>query len=248
MQAIKDFYYKHIYAVIGTLTFHFVLVLFMLLQGVPEKHVYAEAAIEIDLQMLEELLKESPKQEEVQAKSEQQSARPSAKTNQGSKVGAEQNNSYRSQAKDAYFDEEFAKEVAEAQALAADVSNQLNKETKAQEEYAMPEETTEGMQPEEISNTVYSGESNIHYELDKRYHRRLPIPVYLAKGGGRVEVNIWVNNAGKVVKAEIKSVSNLQDPLLSDYALQAAQRSLFNKDASASNPQQGIITYLFVAQ
>ena len=75
------------------------------------------------------------------------------------------------------------------------MNKQLSKEVKDIEEFAMPEETTEGMHPDSIKNTIYSGESNIHYFLEDRYHRRLPIPVYLAQGGGLVVVDIVVKSA-----------------------------------------------------
>ncbi|MFV0366290.1 MAG: energy transducer TonB [Mangrovibacterium sp.] len=201
------------------------------------------------MQMLTEWQKELKPKEETKAESKQQQpSTASAKTNQASRDGGEQTEAASSKVKDPFFDKSFEQELAEARALAADVTSQLGKKTKAQEEYAMPEESTDGMKPEEISNTVYSGESNIHYDLKNRYHRRMPIPVYLAKGGGRVVVSIWVNTSGKVVKAEIKSIENANDSLLAEYALQAAKRMLFNKDDAAPNLQQGYISYLFVAQ
>ncbi|MFV0555198.1 MAG: energy transducer TonB [Mangrovibacterium sp.] len=246
MQQIIDFYYKHIYAVIGTLLFHIFLFVAMLVYAVPERQTYVEPEMLIDMELLEKVLMQQEQQEVQEAQA--LSASPSASTNRASRVGKKSDAKQVAQAKDPFFDEAFAREMAEARALAADVSSQLDKKTKAQEEYAMPEENTDGMNPEDISNNIYSGESNIYYELGNRYHRRLPIPVYLAKGGGRVVVNIWVNNSGKVVKAEIKSVENAHDPMLADYALQAAQRTRFNADDAAPNPQQGYISYLFVAQ
>ncbi len=250
MEKIKNFYYKHIYAVIGTLLFHIVLVMSMLIHEVQGKQAYIEPEILIDMRMLDELMKEPEVQEEPEPLEEQsaESASAAAKTNRASNMGADRTEAKMSKSKDPFFDEAFQQEVAEARALAADVSSQLGKKTKSVAEYAMPEENTDGMNPEDISNTIYSGESNIQYDLKNRYHRRLPIPVYLAKAGGKVVVNIWVNNAGKVVKAEIKSVANSEDPFLTEYALQASQRTVFNKDNAAPNPQQGTITYVFVAQ
>ena len=112
----------------------------------------------------------------------------------------------------------------------------------------MPEETTEGMDPDSIKNTIYSGESNIHYFLENRYHLRLPIPVYLAQGGGLVVVDIVVNRRGKVIQADVKNSGDLKDPMLEIYARQAAQRTVFNTDESAPAQQKGTISYTFVAQ
>ena len=112
----------------------------------------------------------------------------------------------------------------------------------------MPEAITEGQNPDSIKNTIYSGKSNIHYFLENRFHVRLPIPVFLARGGGLITIDIQVNRAGEVIKAEARPSSNISDPMLPVYATQAAARTIFNSDPKAPIIQRGTITYRFVAQ
>jgi hypothetical protein len=76
----------------------------------------------------------------------------------------------------------------------------------------------------------------------------LPIPVYLAKTGGEVKVDIQVDQLGRVIKAEAKPNQNSSDPSLKDYATMAAERTVFNADRKAPAVQKGSITYKFVSQ
>jgi hypothetical protein len=112
----------------------------------------------------------------------------------------------------------------------------------------MPVQTTEGMNPDSIKNVIYTGESNIVYYLENRYHVRLPIPVYLAQGGGLVVVDIAVNRQGQVIQAEPRSNPAIRDEQIYLYAKAAASRTIFNTDPSAPESQKGTIHYTFIAQ
>jgi hypothetical protein len=149
---------------------------------------------------------------------------------------------------DKFFDDSYRKDIEEAQKVVADVNKQLSKKIPPVKPFTMPEATTGGQNPDSIKNVIYSGKSNIHYFLPNRYHVRLPIPVYLARGGGEITVNIQVNREGKVVRAEAGTIQNINDPMLPTYAVQAAERTVFNSDSKAPAIQQGTITYHFVAQ
>jgi len=150
--------------------------------------------------------------------------------------------------KDKFFNASYRRGVEEAQKMVVDVNKQLSKKSPAAKKIKMPEATTEGQNPDSIKNTIYSGKSNIHYFLEKRHHIRLPIPVYLAKGGGIIQVDIQVDRTGKVIKAEARTTTNIYDPMLPSYAIQAAELTLFNSDKNAPSIQKGTITYQFVAQ
>ncbi len=147
-----------------------------------------------------------------------------------------------------FFDEEYLKELQDAQKLVSDVNSQLAKEKVNWEDIKMPEQSTEGMHPDSISNTIYTGESNIVYYLENRYHRRLPIPVYLSLGGGKIIVDITVNRQGTVIQAEPRKSPGIRDEQLYLYAQAAASRTVFNAEPSAPEPQKGTIHYTFVAQ
>ncbi len=150
--------------------------------------------------------------------------------------------------KDGFFDDDYRQEVESARKLSKDVNQQLSKEIPGLDDIPMPVDVTEGRQKEEISHVVYSGESNVEYHLGTRYHLRLPIPVYLAKGGGVVTVDIAVNREGKVIAATPRLTSAVIDEPMVQYARAAALKSVFNPDPSAPVNQQGTIKYTFVAQ
>jgi hypothetical protein len=149
---------------------------------------------------------------------------------------------------DPFFDREYAKEVAAAKQLASDVNKNLAKKIPVIGDIPMPVANTEGMTREEAKRSSFKGKSNIHYILGNRYHLQLPIPVYLALGGGEVVVEIIVNRNGEVLQATPRETANISDPTILAYAKQAAEKTIFNPDNSAPEKERGTISYLFVAQ
>jgi len=250
MLNVKKIYHENIYGVMGTLIFHILLVGGLLLSElnlnvkIPEK----EESILLDmippqekeklpeLKPIDELDKNSGVE---QAHQRMQSA--------GSNLGVNDapNNAKR---KDRFFDASYERDIEDAKKMVADVNKQLSKRIPKVEHQRMVEVTTEGQNPDSIKNVIYSGKSNIHYSLKDRYHVRLPIPVYLAKGGGVVTVDIQVDRSGNVIKAVVNSTKNIADPMLPEYALQAAGGTVFNEKLDAPSVQKGTITYHFVPQ
>ncbi|WP_163717950.1 energy transducer TonB family protein [Mangrovibacterium lignilyticum] len=243
MQRIKKLYHDNIYGIIGTLAFHVLLFVAILLANVKIEGEVKEEEIIIDFSSIEEL----PEIEKVEKPMQEDENTPSASLDNPSASMSNRAVNDAAQ-KDPFFDEDYQREIAEAQKLVTNVNKQLSKEIPEMKKFEMPEQTTEGMDPEKISNTVYSGESNIHYNLENRYHVRLPIPVYLAKGGGKITVDIWVSPSGKVIKAQLQPHAQISDPMLPEYALQAALRTVFDAKADSPSPQKGTISYTFVAQ
>jgi len=247
MKKLKKIYRDNIYGIMGTLIFHILLVGGFLLSEVKLKGEVKEEPVVIEFADTEEKIQEVPEQEKQQQDQEdentpandQVSERTTGKSNQAVNDAPH---------KDPFFNKEYKEEIAAAQKLVSDVNNQLSKKIPDIKEFEMPEETTEGMNPDSIKNTIYSGESNIHYFLKDRYHVRLPVPVYLAQGGGKVTVDIWVSPEGIVIKAEVRDNPQIRDPMLPVYAHQAALHTVFNTDQAASSPQRGTITYTFVPQ
>lgn len=89
--------------------------------------------------------------------------------------------------------------------------------------------------------------ATVEYDLAGREGRSLPAPAYRCKGQGVVVVAIEVNPDGQVVSAEIIS-STASTECLEEEALRYANRSTFNKSASAERKQKGKLTYRFIAQ
>lgn len=246
MKKLREIYKRNIYGVMGTLVFHILLLSAFLLAEVDMKGNVKEE--ELLIEFPEELLNEPELQEEeLQQEDEMTPNDPSSdysepenrRSNMASKQIMES---------EEFFDEEYTKEVEAARRLSQNVRNQLSKETVDLEDLEMPVETTEGMDPDSVKNVIYAGESNITYYLDNRYHLRLPVPVYLAQGGGKVIVDIVVNRQGKVVEAEPRKNSSVRDEQIFLYAKAAALRTIFNADAQAPDLQKGTIHYTFVSQ
>lgn len=149
---------------------------------------------------------------------------------------------------DKFFDASYKHDIEEAKKLVSDVDKQLSKKIAPVKKYEMPVASSEGQNPDSVKNVIYSGKSNIHYFLQNRHHITLPIPVYLARGGGTIIVDIQVDRSGRVVKAEARPAKNTKDPLLPEYAVQAAEETVFNSAPNATAIQKGTITYTFVAQ
>jgi hypothetical protein len=229
----------------GTLVFHILLVSLFLLAEVDMKGTVQE----------EELLIEFPDfvpEPEIPDQIDQQEGEPipneaaaplsqmqSSRTNVASNRLAQP---------EEFFDEDYLREVEAARQLVADVNNQLSKETVSLDDIKMPVQTTEGMDPETIENVIYTGESNIVYYLENRYHLRLPIPVYLSQSGGTVIVDITVNRQGQVTQADPRPNPAIRDEQIYLYAKAAASRTVFNADPSAPDPQRGTIHYTFIPQ
>jgi len=245
MQNIKKLYRKNIYGVMGTLIFHIGLVsIFLIAELKTRDKIDAEEAILLEFTAPEEKTTEpEPDQEKIQKINE--SFGQSLKNMRSSGSNQAVNDAAKN---DKFFDASYRRDIEEAENLVSDVKKQLSKKTVAAKKFEMPEATTANEDPDSIKNVIYSGKSNIHYFLENRFHIRLPIPVYLAKGGGTIIVDIQVNRSGKVVKAEARPANNINDPMLPAYATQAAERTVFNSESKAPEIQRGTITYKFVAQ
>lgn len=227
----------------GTLLFHILLIAAFLLAEVDMKGNIKEEPLVIEFP-------ETVQEEEIQLEKNQETVATENDnvnnlTNAASNKLALKNNTTST---DKFFDDDYLKEVNAAKNLVSDVNNQLAKEKIKIEDIKMPVETTEGMSRDSIKNIIYSGESNIVYYLENRYHVSLPIPVYLAKGGGKVIIEIYVDRRGRVVDAKLAPGQNIRDEQIIIYAQSAALKTLFNADPNAPAKQKGTIHYNFIAQ
>lgn len=73
-------------------------------------------------------------------------------------------------------------------------------------------------------------------------------PQYMCRGGATVLVNIKIDQAGKVIGAEIDGQSLAQDDCFKQAARRGALRTRFNRDMSAEKVQSGQIIYTFIPQ
>lgn len=245
MRSIKELYKDNIYGVMGTLIFHILVITGFWISEL-NYSIKAEKEEVILLDMLTPPLTEKEDVKEI-TKSQDQSNQNTQTSNKNLNMGTNHgvNDALK---KDKFFDDAYKRDIEDAEKMVAKVNKQLSKKVPQTTQYAMPEVVTEGQDRDSIKNTIYSGKSNIHYYLENRFHVRLPIPVFLAKSGGLITVDIQVDRSGRVTKAEARPANNINDPMLPVYATQAAERTIFNNDNKAPAIQRGTITYRFVAQ
>ncbi|HNZ68186.1 MAG: energy transducer TonB [Prolixibacteraceae bacterium] len=238
--------YKHnIYGIMGTLLFHIMLVGFFLIADMDlmDEMREREIMVEIPLEMMD--AEELDFRQNIQGQEIPEDRFSSVNMLSGVSNRPSNRNA---PSRDRFFDDHYNREVEDAKRLAEDVNRQLSREIPDIGSISMPEDVTEGKEKEQISNIVYSGESNVEYHLENRYHLRLPIPVYLARGGGVVTVDITVNRDGRVVSVTPRSNPPVLDEQIYVYARAAAQKSVFNPDPAAPAIQQGTIRYTFMPQ
>lgn len=232
MNRLKATYLKHRNGIIITLIFHIIVFALLNISQFRKKMHFEETAILFEFPF-EQIIE--PTQEH-----EQQGDAP---------INPQQTNlaSNRAFQNNQQSDPALDRELEQARELLKDVSKQLSKEIPTVDNLKMPVKTSAGMDPDSIMKQQYSGDSNVEYYLENRYHLQLPIPVYLAQTGGTVQVNIVVDASGRVIIAEPVINGNITDQLLS-YAKTAALRTRFNQLNNSNIKQNGYIIYRFVAQ
>ncbi len=87
----------------------------------------------------------------------------------------------------------------------------------------------------------------IEYSLGNRENVYMKNPAYRCEGGATVVVDITVNRNGRVIDASVSKASSASS-CFAEMALDAAQSSRFNVDASAPEKEKGTITYIFIPQ
>jgi len=243
---IGKIYRRNIYAVMGTLVFHILIVLAFILADVNMKGSVNEEELLIEFpDNLPEIEEEELEEEINDEREDLGQENLNDRTNVASNRLATENITTST---DDFFDDDYLKEVEAAKQLVSDVNNQISKKIIDIEDIEMPAETTDGMNPDSIKNVIYVGESNIVYYLENRYHLSLQNPLYLAHGGGQVVVNISVNQQGRVVEANPVKNNKVRDEQIYIYAKAAALRTVFNADLTAPATQKGTIHYTFIAQ
>lgn len=231
----------------GTLVFHILLFSAFLLADVEIKGNVKEEAIVIEFPDI--VPEPEVIEDEVENQEQNQPDNRNENINNRSNLASNQTASENTtKSADEFFDDDYLKELEAAKQLVSDVNENLSKEIVDLSDIKMPVETTEGMDPDSIKNIIYTGESNIVYHLENRYHISIANPIYLSQVGGMVIVDITVNRKGKVTNAVARSNNKISDDQILLYAQEAASRTRFNTDNTAPSNQKGTIQYTFIAQ
>lgn len=96
----------------------------------------------------------------------------------------------------------------------------------------------------EFTNNLAEKRTTISFSLKDRNAYEIPPPIYTCIEGGKVVINIEVNELGDVIEASFNEKSSTtSNGCLVDNAIQYAYRAIFNE--SSRKNQIGTITYLF---
>jgi hypothetical protein len=252
MGKVKEIYRHNIYGVITTLVFHILVLLFLLLSQLDMRNPVPPDVVELDLSELETKLPEPEKEKKLKSETPVP-VQPSTGSNQlvsnrAVNDAAKSSSGSTALSNDPFFDKAYNNEIAAAKKLVSDVNKTLARKIPEIGDIPMPVDNAEGKTRDEVRQSNFKGKSNIHYSVENRYHVRLPIPVYLAEGGGEVIVDIVVRRDGSVLNAEPRPNPAISDMTVLAYAKQAAEKTWFNEDPKAPEKQKGTITYRFLAQ
>ncbi len=109
--------------------------------------------------------------------------------------------------------------------------------------------TTANGQAQPTSSGAFKGRTTATYDLPGRKDERLPIPSYRCIGSGVIVVKIKVSRNGKVTSTRIDAQqSSYSEECMEKDALTFAARAKFSASSTAAEPQEGTITYTYVAQ
>ncbi len=231
---LKKVFQNNLHGIIGTIIFHLILLIIFLSAKIEKVKKVNEQAISIDfVQQLPDIEKiieqKKEKLAEMQPLSEQ--TRKNIAVNTAEKL--------EKQISTKDYIEEVKKELGIKnlnQQLSRDIDNG-NVNVPAEEK-----KEDQGQQKK------YMGPTNITYFLENRQKKYLPVPVYKCEGGGKVIVDIIVNQDGEVVSADISGKSTSDSPCLQEVAKRYALLTTFNMDFNAPSRQKGYISYNFIPQ
>ena len=99
-----------------------------------------------------------------------------------------------------------------------------------------------------VPNIIRKDNTTVSYFLEGRWHNYIYIPTYKCQGGGTVQMDIVIDQQGRVVSALIQENKSTNDPCLREEAYRSAVSARFNVDQKASTKQLGTIAYVFMAQ
>jgi len=99
-------------------------------------------------------------------------------------------------------------------------------------------------QKQEFTNNLAKRRTSVSYSLIDRSSYRLPPPIYTCIEGGKVVVNIQVDDSGNVIDADFNSSSSdTSNGCLVENAVAYALKAKFSSHQRAA--QRGTITYIF---
>lgn len=253
-EELKDYLNRNRYGLMGTLAFHMVLIILLLLFKLnsPMRFVETEILLSIPDDIIEQIDVENKRVEDE--KIEKQKEKVSSSVDELLKSIAVN--------QDLKTENKKAATASDLDKMIDDIKNELKGyesndygagkkelETFKKDSVNLSEERKKQLKVDSLKNMEYSGPSSVFYSLKGRRKLILPIPVFKCEESGRVRVEITVNRQGKVIKARVvENESDTKDDCLFEATLNAAYRSRFNSDNKSPIKQVGSITFNFVKQ
>ncbi|WP_053971086.1 energy transducer TonB [Mangrovimonas sp. ST2L15] len=209
-----------------------------------QKEVLAESYYEMEPQ---EMLEELKKLEELEAEAEDNAANSTNKA-------INETSTYKRFAQ-AYQPIEPPQDYELKNTETTEVSEEPMEDSSADSDAGIDEETMSSFNEvnallKKQRSSAAPGEQSVNknttirYSLKDRTHEHLPIPIYLCEDGGKVVINITVNEQGMVTKANVNGSTTSSNECLEESALEYAKKARFNPDR-AKKTQLGTITFLF---
>jgi len=240
------------YGLLGTLAFHLVLMIILMLFKLNTFKIHKETSLIIEY--IEETVVESDKKEETKEEIIKEE-----------KFKAENKDSFKELLKSIAVNKADKTNTSAKESIDKMISEIKSETHTGNDKDLLIEEKRKDQKKDSIitkkdlsvkidkkksnKNTFYSGPSSVFFELTGRNKVYLPIPVFKCEGEGNIVVEIKVNNKGIVKRARIlNNETKTIDKCLREAALEAAKESRFNISLSSPTPQIGIINYTFIKQ
>jgi hypothetical protein len=222
-------------------------ILFLLMFSIKLKSKVEEEVAEYDIEYAEEILQELLEEEENEL------AVASEKMNIETNRAYNEAEKYISKAETdrADVDETTEEKLSEIDEAIGSTSENKNSIAEAREKIKSTREKLEALKKANKKRAAVKGANRktaISYRLVDRTAIYLPNPVYTCEGGGKIVLNMEVNDRGKIIKLSYnKNLSTTSNGCLIDSAIEYANQASFTS-APGKEKQLGTITYNFPGQ
>lgn len=222
-------------------------ILFLLMYSIKLKSKVEEEVPKYDIEYAEEILQEVLEEEEKEL------AIASEKMNIETNRAYNEAEKYISKVENDREDVETTTEekLTEIDEAIGSTSENENSIAEAKEKIRSTREKLEALKKANEKKSTASGANRktaISYRLVDRRAIYLPNPVYTCEGGGKIVLNMEVNERGKITKLTYnKNLSTTTNGCLIDSAMEYANEASFTT-APGKDKQLGTITYNFPGQ
>ncbi len=233
------------YGILGTVSFHLILLVFVLVFKIHGERSPKAQGIVFDIKTLEELSQMLLEEPKLPDQSEENARNLAVEQSEDKIESFEDYKNY--QMSDQVVENLVKSSVDET------VKNIIEENNLDPYNTELPDIASEELKmyrAEKIEEEqIYKGATNIYYVLDNRKVVKLEVPVYKCEGGGLVKLDIRVNRRGKVEWVSVDTAeSNTTAPCLLNAAKEAAMKTRFTLNQAAPLLQQGSLSYRFIAQ